>query len=151
MVKSLSMMNNVVEVCAAHRERLYGKDARSKDFKDSFIINNCIENFVGKPEELMCEDITELDQSQGKTSKSVNFRSDCYEKICTYSKLLGVPESEICRRILYFMLNAESGDSENNVQLASLKSKVTLLQTQIEVSMQTLTEIMKEIEIIERR
>ena len=37
-------MNNVVEVCTKHRERMYGKEATSKDFKDSFIINNCIEN-----------------------------------------------------------------------------------------------------------
>ena len=87
MIKSLSMMNNVVEVCAKHRERMHGKDATSKDFKDSFIINNCIENFNGKPEGLMGDDITKLDQSQGKISKSVNLRSDCYEKICTYSKL----------------------------------------------------------------
>ena len=99
----------------------------------------------------MKKEITDLDQSQGKTSKSINFRTACYEKICTYSKLLSVPESEICRRILYYMLNAEAGDSDNNVQLASLKSKVTLLQTQIEASMQTLTEIIKEIDLIERR
>ncbi len=151
MVKSLSMMNNVVEVCTKHRERMYGKEATSKDFKDSFIINNCIENFVGKPEELMCEDITAIDQSQGKTSKSVNFRSDCYEKLCVYSKLLNVPESEICRRIMYYMMNAETENTENNVQLTSLKSKVVLLQTQIEASMQTLTEILKEIDLIEGR
>ncbi len=151
MVKSVSMMNNVVEVCAKHRERIYGKDATPKDFKDSFVINNCIEKFNGKAEELMSDDITSLDQSQGKTSKSVNFRSDCYEKICTYSKLLNVPESEICRRILYYMLDAQPGNTENNIQLAALKSKVVLLQTQIEASMQTLTEILKEINTIERR
>lgn len=151
MVKSVSMMNNVVEVCAKHRERIYGKDATAKDFKDSFVINNCIENFNGKAEELMSDDITYLDQSQGKTSKSVNFRSDCYEKICTYSKLLNVPESEICRRILYYMLDAKNGNEGNRIQLTVLKSKVALLQTQIEASMQTLTEILKEINTIEER
>lgn len=151
MVKSLSMMNNVVELCAKYRERIFGKDATSKDFKDSFVINNCIENFNGEAEELMSEDITSLDQSQGKTSKSVNFRSDCYEKICTYSKLLNVPESEICRRILYYMLDAKHVNTDNNIQLASLKSKVVLLQKQIEASMQTLTDILKEIDSIEGR
>lgn len=151
MIKSLSMMNNVVDICVEHRERIYGKNTTAKDFKDSFIINNCIANFNGKPEDLMGEEITQLDQAQGKTSKSVNFRSDCYEKICTYSKLLNVPESEICRRILLYMLDAEIGDSNDIVQLAALKSKVILLQTQIEASMQTLVEIMKEIETIEGR
>ena len=117
MIKSLSMMNNVVEVCAKHRERMHGKDATSKDFKDSFIINNCIENFNGKLEGLMGDDITKLDQSQGKTSKSVNLRSDCYEKICTYSKLLNVPESEICRRILYYMIDVDVNCPYDNVKL----------------------------------
>jgi hypothetical protein len=150
MVKSTSMMNNVAEICAEHRKRIYGQDAKAKDFKDSFIINYCIANFNGKPEDLMRDEITKLDQ-QGKTSKSVNFRSDCYEKICTYSKLLNVPESEICRRILYFMLGADIDNTNENVQLAALKSKVALLQTQIEASMQTLGEIMKEIDSIEGR
>ena len=150
MVKSLSMMNNVAEVCAKHRKRIYGADATSKDYKDSFVINSCIESFNSSPQELMRDDITSLDQSQGKTSKSVNFRSDCYEKIRTYSKSLNLPESEICRRILYYMLEAPNGNTENNIQLAALKSKVMLLQTQIEASMQTLTAIIKEIDTIER-
>lgn len=150
MVKSLSMMNNVVEVCSKHRKRIYGGNATAKDYKDSFVINSCIDSFNSNPKELMSDDITSLDQSQGKTSKSVNFRSDCYEKIRTYSKLLNLPESEICRRILYYMLEAPTGNAENNIQLAALKSKVMLLQTQIEASMQTLTAVLKEIDTIER-
>lgn len=151
MANSLSMINNVAEVCAKHRKRIYGADATSKDYKDSFVINSCIESFNSSPKELMRDDITSLDQSQGKTSKSVNFRSDCYEKIRTYSKSLNLPESEICRRILYYMLEAPTGNNtENNIQLAALRSKVMLLQTQIETSMQTLTAILKEIETIER-
>ena len=99
----------------------------------------------------MKKEISELDQSQGKTSKSVNFRSDSYKKLNTYSKILNVPESEVCRRLLYFMLEAQVDNSSDRVQLTSLKSKVTLLQTQIEESMNTLAEIIAEIEMVEGR
>lgn len=39
MIKSLSMMNNVAEVCGQLRRKMYGKNATAKDFKDSYIIN----------------------------------------------------------------------------------------------------------------
>ena len=151
MIKSLSMMNNVAEVCGQLRRKMYGKNATAKDFKDSYIINNCIDYYCGKPEDLMKKEISELDQSQGKTSKSVNFRSDSYKKLNAYSKILNVPESEVCRRLLYFMLEAQVDNSSDRVQLTSLKSKVTLLQTQIEESMNTLAEIIAEIEMVEGR
>ena len=81
MVKSLSMMKDVGEVCEQLRRKMYGKDATAKDYKDSFIINNSIDNFSGNPDNLMEGKISELDQSHTKASKSVNLRADCYEKI----------------------------------------------------------------------
>lgn len=146
MVKSLSMMNNVGDVCSEHRERLHGQNAQARDYKDSFIINECIECFKGNPEDLLDDKITELDQSQSKTSKSVNLRSDCYEKLCNYAKLLSVPESEVCRRILYYMLGVEVDKSADAAQLSTLKGELLLLQKQIEAGLQTLTDIMKKIE-----
>ena len=49
------------------------------------------------------------------------------------------------------MLEAQVDNSSDIVQLTSLKSKVTLLQTQIEESMNTLAEIIAEIEMVEGR
>lgn len=49
------------------------------------------------------------------------------------------------------MLEAQVDNSSDRVQLTSLKSKVTLLQTQIEESMNTLAEIIAEIEMVEGR
>ena len=95
--------------------------------------------------------ISELDQSHTKASKSVNRRADCYEKLNTYSKILNIPESEVCRRLLYYVLEAGVANSAEKTQLVSLKSKVILLQTQIEESMKTLFEIIEEIEDIEER
>lgn len=149
MIKSLSMMNNVVEICDGYRKRIFGNSATAKDFKDSFVINKCVEDFDGKPEELMDEKITEMDQGQMKMSKSVNFRSDCYEKVSTYSKLLHIPDSEVCRRILYYMRDADN-EVSNPVQFAALKSKAALLQTQMEACMKTMCEILKEIDELER-
>lgn len=151
MIKSLSMMKNVGEVCEQLRRKMYGKDATAKDYKDSFIINNSIDNFSGNPENLMEEKISELDQSHGKTSKSVNLRADSYKKLNTYSKLLNIPESEVCRRLLYYVLETGVANSADKTQLVALKSKVILLQTQIEESMKTLFEIIEEIEEIEER
>lgn len=49
------------------------------------------------------------------------------------------------------MLEAGVANSAEKTQLVSLKSKVILLQTQIEESMKTLFEIIEEIEDIEER
>ena len=119
MVKSLSMMKDVGEVCEQLRRKMYGKDATAKDYKDSFIINNSIDNFSGNPDNLMEGKISELDQSHTKASKSVNLRADCYEKLNTYSKILNIPESEVCRRLLYYVLEAGVANSAEKTQLVS--------------------------------
>ena len=110
MIKSLSMMNNVAEVCGQLRRKMYGKNATAKDFKDSYIINNCIDYYCGKPEDLMKKEISELDQSQGKTSKSVNFRSDSYKKLNTYSKILNVPGHQLRPRRIIIINHINSAD-----------------------------------------
>lgn len=153
MVKSVSMMSNVIEICSQHRVRMYGTEASSKDFKDSFIVNNVIEAFKGKPEDLLIDEISEIDEANNKASKSLNFRSNCYQRLTSYAKTLNMQEAEICRRILYYMLFADvknaTASSQYSFQLASIKSKATLLQKQIESSLKILSELMQEIDSIE--
>lgn len=152
MIKSLSMMPNSTEICAKHRRKMYGKDAKATDYRDSFIINECINNFNAKPDSLMNPEITKLDQAQPKMPKSVNLRSDCYSKLHNYSAILNLTESEVCRRILfYYMLDSTKGKSDNTVQITALKSKVVLLQSQIENCKQILDQIMNEIELHENK
>lgn len=151
MNKSISVMKNVSEICSALRNKYFGEAASSKDYKDSFVINKSIENFNGLPEMLMVESITFQDQGETKASKSINFRSDCYEKIITISKSLQLSESEVCRRILYYSLEIDNSEvvSPRDIQLSALKNKVILLKTQMENSMSILIDIMNEIALLE--
>lgn len=151
--KSISAMKNVQEVCSILRSKYYGDSATAKDYKDSFVINNAIQVFpIEDRLVLMDARITEKDKAEIKVSKSINFRSDCYEKLSNISKMLEIPEAEVLRRILYYSLESdESVASQQEMQLSSLKGKVTLLKTQIEASMTTLNEIIKEIEQLEAK
>lgn len=151
--KSISAMKNIQEVCAILRKKYYGKNARSLDYKDSFIINTAVQNFpIEDRQALMDESITEEDNSDIKVTKSVNFRSDCLEKLQTISTMLGVPEAEVLRRILYYSLKSENKEvPQKKLQLSSLKSKVALLNTQIEICMKTLSDIENEIELLEAK
>jgi|GEM_PF-5468245 len=151
--KSISAMKNVQEVCSILRSKYYGDSATAKDYKDSFVINNAIQVFpIEDRLVLMDARITEKDKAEIKVSKSINFRSDCYEKLSNISKMLEIPEAEVLRRILYYSLESdESVAYQQEMQLSSLKGKVTLLKTQIEASMTTLNEIIKEIEQLEAK
>ena len=151
--KSISSMKNIQEVCSILRRKYYGDSATSKDYKDSFVINNAIQLFpIEARQTLMDEIITEKDKAEIKVSKSINFRSDCYEKLSNISKMLEIPEAEVLRRILYYSIESDNNSSsQQEMQLSSLKGKVALLKTQIEASMATLNEIMNEITVLEAK
>lgn len=144
MNKSMSVMKNASAICGELRKKYFGESASARDYKDSFVINNAIESFCSKPEVLMLKEITEKDKEMLKVSKTVNFRANCYEKIQTLSRLLAIPESEVCRRILYYsLMNHENKSGAKNE--ISILSKIAILQTQIEASLHTINEIVSEL------
>ena len=152
MNKSISSMKNIQEVCSNLRSKFYGEAATVKDYKDSFVINHAVDSFTADPSLLMSDSITDRDRSEAKISKSINFRSDCFEKLNTIAKVLQIPEAEVCRRILYYSLDTdEKKNTKNETQLSVLKGKVAILKTQIEASRNTLSEIMDEIAILESK
>ena len=152
MNKSISSMKNIQEVCSNLRSKFYGEAATVKDYKDSFVINHAVDSFTADPSLLMSGSITDRDRSEAKISKSINFRSDCFEKLNTISKVLQIPEAEVCRRILYYSLDTyEKKNTKNEIELSVLKGKVAILKTQIEASRNTLSEIMDEIAILESK
>lgn len=148
MNKSSSVMNNIKEVCAALRQKYFGETASPKDYKDSFVINKAIDSFRGLPKDLMTESISQKDQSETKVSKSINYRTDCYEKLLTIATALGVPESEVCRRIIYYSLE-EHSDNKTTIEIITLKEKVIYLKKQMEESMKALNEVMLAISLLE--
>lgn len=152
MNKSCSVMKNVREICAELRGKFFGEFASAKDYKDSFIINKAIESFAADPNELMAEVISIKENAETKVSKSVNFRSDCYEKIITLSKILNIPETEVLRRILYhYTLEQRSPDHESDdIQLLALKNKVLLLKNELETSLHTLNDVLYALENLGR-
>ena len=151
--KSVSAMKNIQDICSSLRSKYYGDNATAKDYKDSFVINNAIQIFpIDARQALMDERISEMDKAEVKVSKSINFRSDCYTKLTDISKMLEIPEAEVLRRILYYSLKSnDSGVSQQEIRLSSLKGKVALLKTQMEASMVTLNEIMNEIAQLEAK
>lgn len=150
MNKSISSMKNIKEVCANLRSKFYGEAATIKDFKDSYVINHAVDSFTADPAMLMSDSITDRDKSDVKISKSINFRSDCFQKLTTISKVLQIPEAEVCRRILYYSLDTDDEKStKNEIELSVLKGKVAILKTQMEACRNTLSEIMDEIAVLE--
>ena len=150
MLKSISLMRNIQDVCALLRKKYFGEAASQKDYKDSFVINQAIDAFRGLPEDLMTESISRKDQSETKASKSVNYRSDCYEKLTTIATALQISESEVCRRIMYYTLEEHNG-SEATIEVSVLKEKVVLLKAQMEKSMIALNEVMLAISLLENK
>lgn len=152
MIKSMSMMKNVVEICSLLRAKYFGEAATVKDYRDSFVINHAIEGFKESPEQLLLDVINEKDRSNIKTSKSLNFRMDVYERICTISKLLEIPEAEVVRRILYYCIeNKDStADDYHVLQMTALKEKVVLLQKQVDDARNTIMNIMSLVEEYEK-
>lgn len=155
MIKSCSVMGNVNRICQELREVYFGEQATANDFKDSYVINQAIANFSDSPTVLMEEDITSKEkQSEGRISKSINFRSNCYEKIKIYSKQIHISESETLRRLLYYSLKekkANQADTLNSAQITALKAKAELLKTQIEMSAAMMNDIMDAIAELESK
>lgn len=148
MIKSISAMKNIQDVCSKLRIKYYGTAASITDYKDSFVINNAIDLFNDKPEVLMSNEISKQDL-EVKTSKSINFRSNCYEKLSTLAKLLNIPEAEVCRRILYHSLESSDTAASSQMKMVVLMGKIKLLKSQIALCAETLEEIMLEITLVE--
>lgn len=150
MNKSISSMGNIQEICSNLRSKFFGEAATARDYKDSFVINHAVDMFTADPAMLMSAQITDRDRSTAKTSKSITFRSDCFEKLTTISKILLIPEAEVCRRILYYSLDTDDKkNAKTEMELSVLKGKVAILTSQIEASRHTLSEIMDEIAVLE--
>lgn len=150
MIRSSSVMKNSQDVCSALRKKYFGESASPKDYKDSFVINKAIDSFKGLPEDLMTELISQKDQSVTKVSKSINYRSDCFERLSTIATALQIPESEVCRRIMYYSLEEHNG-SEAKIEISVLKEKVTFLKKKMEESMAALNEVMLAITLLENK
>ena len=151
MNKSVSMMQSISDVCDTLRYKFYGNGASPRDYKDSYIINAAIERFnTEEINDLMDEKISEKDRSENKTAKSINFRSDCYDKLCDIAKTLNLPESEALRRLLIYSLeNNDISTHYQDFKLSSLKGKLTLLKKQVTQSLMTIDELTNEIERLE--
>ena len=150
MIRSSSVMKNIQDVCSVLRQKYFGEAASQKDYKDSFVVNKAIDSVKGLPEDLMTESISQKDQSEAKGSKSINYRSDCYEKLSTIAAALQISESEVCRRIMYYTLEEHNG-SEAVIEVSALKEKVIFLKKQMEKSMAALNEVMLAISLLENK
>ncbi len=151
MNKTISVMQNIADICSELRVRYYGNDFTAKDYRDSYIINQAIDEFAAEAELLMEEAITKEEQIP-KFTKSINFRASSWEKLNTLSKILNITPMEVCRRILHYTIMNDStveSSSVNHIRLASLKSKLSLLEAQIESCKQIIAEISEEISKIE--
>lgn len=151
MNKSMSLMKSITDKCLLLRKQYYGEQATVKDYKDSFVINKAIDDFRLLPEKLMSDSITAADQAEPKVSKSVNYRSDCFQKLTALSETLGIPDSEVCRRILYYSLE-EHGKGNDDMQITTfndLKLKAADLKKQMKICMATLNELTLAISLME--
>lgn len=148
MNKSVSVMSSFPELSKKLRIKYFGETASVKDYKDSFVVNHMIQSFNGRPSDLMTDKITGLDDSDPKVSKSLNFRSDCYEKIETFAKALKIPESEVLRRIMYYSLETRNA-KKDPVNLSDLKKSAAKLKEQMEESMAALNDLMIVISMLE--
>lgn len=149
MIKSMSSIRDK-SVYATLREMAFGKAASDKEFKDSFVIGYWLDAYSAAPEALMNDAITEQDQADSKISKTITFRVSTYNKLTALSKVLGIGDAEIMRRILYYSLsNPTSGAaSGSEIPMTNIQSHVALLESQIQACMKTLEELKHELDTI---
>lgn len=139
------------DVCTELRCRYFGPYASAKDYRDSYIVNHAIQHFSGLPEELMDDSITILDRSDTKVTKTLTLRSDCVAKLSVLAGVLHITDAEACRRILYHALQDTGNTSSNNsLKLSELKTKLLLLEKQVNACVVTLKTLLDEIECIEK-
>lgn len=148
------MMKNFKDICTELRCRYFGEEASAKDYKDSYIVNHAIEKFSSSPEELMDDSITILDRSDTKVTKTLTLRSDCGAKLSVLAGVLHITDAEACRRILYHALqdtgNTSSNNSLKSLKVSELKTKLLLLEKEINDCVVTLKTLLDEIECIEK-
>lgn len=149
-------MENVEEVIHELRCKNFGATAQRRDYKDSFVVNFCIENFCDNPiKALLTESLDARDREKKKISKTINFRENVYTRVSEISRLLHCTDGEVVRRILYYQLekmhkNEENAESEeanvnnpptNELDVELLYARVVLLEAQLSRASKTLESI----------
>lgn len=149
------MMQDFKVRCAVLRCYYFGEEASDKDYKDSYIINHAIEKFASSPEALMDDSITILDRSDTKATKTLTLRSDCAAKLSVLAGVLHITEAEVCRRVIYHAalqknINKSSNNTLKSLKVSELKTKLLLLEKQVNDCVVTLKTLLEEIECIEK-
>ena len=151
MNKSVSMMNDVKEVCEELRPKFFGQNATLNEYRDSFVANAAVERFTEDPDVLFTEAINEKEQNCVKAAKSINFRSDNYAKITEIANIYQKTEAEILRRILYYWVDFSYPDDPSIIipELNSLRNRAKLLRKRIAECNEILDALLEEIGEVE--
>ena len=153
MNKSVSMMNDVKEVCGELRPKFFGQNATLNEYRDSFVANAAVERFTEDPDVLFTETINEKEQNCVKAAKSINFRSNNYEKITEIANIYQKTEAEILRRILYYWVDFSYPDDPSIVipELNNLRNRAKLVKKKIAECEELLDSLLEEIDELEGR
>ena len=145
----LSVPDNFQNTIATLRKAFHGASATSSSWKDSYIVDECVRLYEGSPQELLKEEISSLDAGP-KNAKSITFKAETWKRVETMAELLGVSETEIVRRIIWYTISKVNADNlvipTDNKDISSqehLKLKLELLQQQLAEATATLSEIKK--------
>lgn len=154
MQKSVSVSSNFDgEVCPELRKKRFGAAATAKEYRASFVLNAVVDDYPGRPEDLMAEAISSQDRSYTKVPKTLNFREKSWRKVSLIAARLKLPESEVLRRIVWWTLREDNGEAgkaaaEGSAEIFTLQKKLALLQEQIAQADSTLKDIMLDITLL---
>ena len=130
MNKSVSMMNDVKEICEELRPKFFGQNATLNEYRDSFVANAAVERFTEDPDVLF---------------------TDNYAKITEIANIYQKTEAEILRRILYYWVDFSYPDDPSIIipELNSLRNRAKLLRKRIAECNEILDALLEEIDEVE--
>ncbi len=141
---NIALEKNNDEQAATIREAWY-PNTTSRQTRDAFIFNNCIDRYKGKPEDLF--PIIERDEGNATVQRMLTIKNESNERLKTIALAINKSIAATYRAIIaYTIENLDVTESEEKAtepvgvsQL--LMEKVAKLEKQLEACNQTLKEI----------
>ncbi len=126
---SYTLQQNYSELLNIPRKLLFGANADSREYKDSYILSEIILKYPLEQIELL-KAYSEEDTITPKVSKSVTLRANAHEKLVFIANSLKVSESEASRLLIFHFSKQPLTKRDNQIspelekELACLKKAV---------------------------
>ena len=135
---NLKLSDNFKDYAKELRTRYFGASATSKEYRDSFVFSQAIDQFEGDPKELLPDYINS--EQDIKNQKMVALKQNTYLKLESISKTLGCTIASAYRAIICYTVQTKT-PAKNASTNTELELKISLLEKQLADCQETLSQI----------